>query len=241
MRFIERSADHHYTFDGVTYPGVTSILKVYDKSDALMAWASRMTAEAAVAMGESLVPLIATVGPEGAVKALTARSAWQRDEAASIGTEIHGLADLLHRGEQLPELSPVVAERVKHYAGWFAASGWKIRATEAAVVNPEVGYGGTFDLLAYDPDGRTVLADIKTGKGVYRETALQLAAYGMAKWLDMGDGTLYAMPDIARYAVLHVTASGVREIEMLVGKAERDAFRACLTLSTWREQTKGRL
>ena len=44
----------------------------------------------------------------------------------------------------------------------------------------DLGYGGTLDLLAYDETGRTVLADVKTGRSVYSETRLQLLAYGEA-------------------------------------------------------------
>ena len=77
---ITRSPSHQYTFEGVTYPGVTSILKIIDKSDALMSWAARMTAEAAIEALPSLPSLLASVGPVGVTKALTARSAWKRDD-----------------------------------------------------------------------------------------------------------------------------------------------------------------
>ncbi len=108
-----------------------------------------------------------------------------------------------------------------------------------------MGWGGTFDLLAYDRDGKTVLADIKTGKGVYKEAVLQLAAYGMAKIVQPAtDGILpaqtYPMPLPDRYVILHVTADGVREIEIAVGTAERMAFLACLDLYHWIEGMKGK-
>ena len=74
--------------------------------------------------------------------------------------------------------------RVLAYAAWWKASGWRLRLSEAMLVNPMMGYGGTLDLLAYDRDGRTVLADIKTGKGVYQEAVLQLTAYGMAELIN---------------------------------------------------------
>jgi len=236
---ITRSPDHQYSYEGKTYPGVTGILKVLDKSGPLMAWAARMTAEAAIGMLEVLPQVIATSGPEGAVKALTARSAWKNDEAKMLGTDVHGMAELVATGKPLPEMAPAVLERVKHYAEWWQASGWTIRATEALLVNPRVGYGGTLDLLCRDRDGRTVLADIKTGKGVYQETSLQLAAYGMAE-LIQANGMVFDMPPVDRYAVIHVTGTGVREIEMVVGDMERDAFGCCLGLSRWTETQKGK-
>lgn len=242
FRHIVRSPDHQYTFDGVTYPGVTGILKVLDKSGPLMNWAARQTAEAAVLMQirGALSDLLATVGPEGAVKALTSRSNWKNEEARDLGTDVHAMADLIATGQPLPPMSEITMKRVDAYEQWWRNSGWKLRASEYAVINTALGYGGTGDLLCYDRDGRTVLADIKTGKGVYHETALQLAAYGAAEWMDTGDGAIYAMPHVDRYAVIHVTADKVREVDVIVGQAEVDAFKACMALTAWSKSRKGR-
>lgn len=238
MSYIQRTPDHRYIYDGNTYPGVTSILRVIDKSDALMSWASRQTAEAALAMLPTLPTLLESVGPSGAVAAMTARSSWKKDEAAQLGTTVHALAEAIVRGE-LAQIPPEAADHVRHYAEWWKASGWKVSTTEAMVVNPEMGYGGTFDLLARDADNRRVLADVKTGRGIYWEGALQLAAYGMAQVIEVG-GTIYEMPAIDRYVILHVTREGMREVEVSVGSLERAAFAAALTLSAWRETVKGR-
>ena len=252
---ITRSADHRYTYEGVTYPGVTSILKVLDKSDALMGWAARQTAEAAIALMEqpaiaspeggatrALYALYDAVGAEGVIRALTARSSWQRDEAASLGTEVHAAADYYMRHGSMEETPGPLRDRIKLYADWWQASGWTLRLSEAMIVNPEWGYGGTFDLLALDPEGRTVLADIKTGKGVYREAVLQLTAYGAytGTVVQFTDGKVYPMPHVDRFVVLHVTTDGVREVELTVGNREMSAFLACLDLHHWAESMKGK-
>ncbi len=245
---IVRTQDHRYGYAGNTYPGVTDILKVIDKSGALMTWAARQTAEAAVAMGmasidhaSGLQTLIETVGPDGAVKALTSRANWTRDEAASLGSAVHNLADQLVKGEPLDVESPLAHEYAKGYAEWWQASGWRLRLSEAVVVHPDVGYGGTFDLLAYDRDGKTVLADIKTGKAVYKEAILQLTAYGMAPLVSpMGSDRVYPLPIPDRYAVIHVTKDGVREVCIDVGQAERMAFLDCVDLHRWLASVKGK-
>lgn len=239
---ITRSIDHQYTYEGKTYPGVTGILKVLDKSGPLMAWAARQTAEAFIATIDDIPDLLAAVGPEGVVKAMTSRSAWKNDEAKDLGTDVHDIADRINRGEDTGPMAPSVAERVEHYRSWLAASGWDVKISEAYLVEPDLGYGGTLDILARDADGRSVLADIKTGKGVYRETVLQLAAYGMAKYIQpVGATKVFTMPAVDRYAILHVTASGVREIEVPIGDVDRIAFTACLNLSAWSQAQKGRL
>jgi hypothetical protein len=237
---ITRSADHRYTYAGKTYPGVTSILKIIDKSDALMSWAARQTAEAAIGLGaEQLSRLLDNVGNEGTVKALTSRSSWKRDAAAQLGSDVHAIADRLIRGQDVVGIAENVRKHVEHYGDWWVTSGWTLRTSEAMLVHPTFGYGGTLDLLARDRDGRTVLADIKTGKGVYREAVLQLTAYGLAELIQTEAG-IFTMPAVDRHVILHVTADGVREIEVPVGTLEKVAWGACLDLHQWAETTKGK-
>jgi hypothetical protein len=145
--------------------------------------------------------------------------------------------------EDVADMDESTLKRVNVYAEWWKASGWRKRLSEAMVVFPSTGYGGTFDLLAYDEDGRTVLADLKTGgSGVYREAILQLTAYGMAPLVQpAGTGQVFPMPTIDRYVIVHVQATKVRTIEVSVGEAERMAFLDCIDLWRWLQKTKGRL
>jgi hypothetical protein len=248
---ISRSTDHQYTYNGVTYPGVTSILKVIDKSDALMSWAARQTAEAAVGLAledtlhgahkSALYDLLNTVGREGTIKALTSRSSWKRDEAAALGTAVHGYADDHINGRPIPDDLPAVQrDYVTVYEDWWKAAGWTVRTSEAYLVHTAHGYGGTLDLLCRDRDGRTVLADIKTGKGVYSEAVLQLAAYGNAELIQTPAGDLFPMPAVDRYAILHVTKDGVREIEVSIGALELLAWGAAIDLYQWHRTVKGK-
>jgi hypothetical protein len=114
------------------------------------------------------------------------------------------------------------------------------------VVFPTHRYGGTFDLLCYDQDGKTVLADIKTGgkvgRKLYETEVLQLAAYGLAPIVaPMGSPKAYPMPKIDRYTVLHVTTAGVKELEVNVGTAEHMAWMACIDLNSWKQGMKGKI
>jgi hypothetical protein len=240
---ITRDRWHRYTYAGQTYPGVTSILRVLDKSDALMAWASRNTAEAALAQLDHLPSLRDTVGPDGVIKALTARSGWKRDEAAALGSAVHELADLIVRGEPLPGGTSEVASRMAEaWAAWWQTSGWRHRLSEAFLVHPQLRYGGTLDLLAYDEQGRTTLADTKTGS-VYPEVRLQLTGYGLPGTLVQPQGLseVWPMPPIERYVVLDTKEAGVRVIDLDIGAEDVEAFRACLPLHHWRTNHKGRL
>ena len=233
---IARDRYHRYTHEGVVYRGTTSIIGVLDKSDALMPWAAKQTATAAVGLVNELPAMLAAMGPDGVISALTKRSAWERDKAADIGSSIHEWADRIALGEATEAVPADIRERVEAYAYWWVASGWKRRLTEACVVSTSMGYGGTLDILAFDEHGRTVLGDVKSGRNVYAETKLQLAAYGMAELIaPPGSEVAYPMPKVDRYVVIHVTDAGVRPVEVDVTDEDRDAFRACIVLDRWRE------
>jgi hypothetical protein len=263
---ITRDAAHRYTLtlddEKQQLPGVTTILGVLDKSAPLMTWAAKQTAEAAVLMAgnHSLLPLIDQVGEKGAIAALSSRSAWKRDEAAQLGTEVHALADLVVRGMPTPPMGDTQRARVLHYAAWWKgelAKGAKLRLSEAMVArpndpdNPHSGWGGTFDLLYYDGDGCTVLADIKTGgkwgRDAYDSEILQVTAYGLAKYVQPAVDNvltetpkLYPMPLADKHKLIHVTAEGCQEIHLDIGTPERMAFLACLDLHWWLQGLKGK-
>lgn len=239
MNAITRTPDHVYTYQGVSYPSVTTVLKVLDKSGPLMSWASRMTAEAAVRLAPSLPTLIETTGQDGAIRALMARSNWVNEKARLMGTAVHALADAIATGQPLPAMTETEMAYIDHYERWWRGSKWRLRTSEAMLVNTGLGYAGTLDLLCYDADGRTVLADIKTGKAVYPETTLQLAAYGYAEVIEAPGLGLFPMPPIDRYCVVHVTGEKLEVIEVPIGSAEIKAFAACRDLWEWRESRKG--
>lgn len=236
---ITRSADHRYKYQGKWYPGTTGILKVLGATFSQAAnYGAKHASLAAVDLANELPKMIETVGREGAAKAVASAGNNYRDKAAQKGTDIHGLADLVVRNQPIPVMADHIRDAVKAYAEWWAASGWTLRTSEAMLINVEMQYGGTLDLLARDKDGRTVLADIKTG-GVYKEAVLQLAAYSGAEKIET-DAGIYAMPTVDRHVILNVTADGVREIECTVGALERMAFAACRDLYDWSESMKGK-
>ena len=238
-RRITRSADHDYTYDGKTYPGTTNILKIIDKSGPLMTWAANNTAEAAIELVNELPTMLAAIGPKGVKSALRERGTKKRDDAAQLGTDVHDLADRMIKGETLPEMPETTRVRVEHVARWWEASGWTMRASEAMLINPEMQYGGTLDLLAYDREGRTTLLDYKTGSGVYKEVVLQLTAYADATYIESDKG-FFNMPAVDRMMVLHVTTEGAREIDIVISNLERLAWAACRDIYDWTESMRGK-
>jgi hypothetical protein len=241
---IARSADHFYTYEGERYPGVTGILQVLGANFSVAArYGAKQAATVAADLVDSgtIFDLWQAQKRDGFIAGMTASAVNHRNEAAALGTDVHAMAELVVRGEPTPAMNETTRARVLHYAAWWEASGWTLRLAEAMVVFPTHRYGGTFDLLAYDRDGKTVLADVKTGKGVYKEVALQLAAYSLAPIVaPTGSPKAYPMPKVDRHVVLHVTTEGVREVEIAVGTAEHMAWLACIDLHSWAESMKGK-
>jgi hypothetical protein len=245
---IQRTADHTYIWTDPTtgivhrLPGVTGLLGIISKGYALDNWRDRTISEAAIELHRSgvLAAVIETVGDKGAIGALREAAKEKRDVAGRLGSEVHRMADEINAG-RVPEGIDKALAYANAYREWRDASGWRLRLSEAIVIFPSQGYGGTFDSLWYDADGKTVLADVKTGS-VYREAILQLTAYGLCPLVSpMGSDTVYPMPHIDRYVVLDVKPEGVRPIDINVGQAELMAWADVLDLHKWQQSVKGKL
>lgn len=112
------------------------------------------------------------------------------DQAADIGTAVHaGIEQALHglpdddvqtfvAGEL--EGDEQVEKALKALGGFFQ---WRDMVSlepveqEVSLVSETYEYGGTLDLVAR-VGGKLALVDWKTSGGIYRETLIQLAAYG---------------------------------------------------------------
>ena len=238
---ITRDRYHRYTYQGQTYPGVTSILRVLDKSDALMAWASRNTAEAALAQLDHLAGLRDTVGPDGVIKALTARLGLEarRGRGSGLRHPRHGRA---HRPGRAParraRRSSAPGSRPTPPGGRARAgvSGWPRPSSSS---RPWATAARSTCSPTTRPDGPSSPTS-RSGANVYPEVVLQLLAYGEAALIaPQGSPLAYPMPAIERYVVLHVTDTGVRVIDVEVDDDDRAALRACLPLSRWHTAMKG--
>lgn len=205
---------HGYTLNGEKVPSVTGVIDTLPKP-ALINWAARVTAAHAVDHWHELAQL----PPSQRLKELE-DARWNINrEATSRGTEIHALGERLAAGEEVepgPHLGPAQA-----YADF--CDRWEVEflATEAPCASTRFKYAGTLDSiaivrgLARVPEYAhlselPVMLDLKTGKGVYESTALQLAAYaGCDIWQPDGPESEQPMPAIAGLFVAHILADDV--------------------------------
>lgn len=211
---------HTYRLDGEPIPSVTTILKLGFPAPALVSWAAKSVAQAAVDEWTELSAL----GVTERYERLKGAPWVKRDAAAFRGTQLHAIGEQLVAGEQadVPDHLQGVAQR---YADWLDE--WDVEpvAVERPVCHVEYRYAGTFDLIADLKDGVRWLLDIKSGSGVYDSHVLQLAGYRYAEKMLHATGDLIDMPTVDRAGVIHVTPDDVRLIPV---DASRRAFRAFL-------------
>jgi len=132
------------------------------------------------------------------------------ERAALVGTNVHDALELVANGQNVEYPNYTIEEWGLILKGCeflsasqYTPDGWEpmphpweleILAVEAKFVAPELGYGGTIDLVA-NLNGKVWLLDWKTSKSVYDEYALQLTAYAKA-W------NLSGMDKVERMGVL---------------------------------------
>lgn len=238
-----RRDEHHRYFYGSTgpLPSVTTIIKSLDRSGPLIGWAKRETAAAAVRNLDMLAEMVKTGGKEHAQKWLSGIPDYQRDTAADLGSRIHAIADEINRGV-VPQglITPELDARpyITAYQRFLAHMNPRFILSEAMVCNLTDHYGGSLDsAVAVEFPGENVpaLLDIKTGRGVYPETALQFSGYANAEFTATPDDpTQHPLPDFKRFGVVHLQPDGTWTlVPYEVGDPEWSAFLACLALHRW--------
>jgi len=173
----------------------SSAAGIVDKSRFLIPWALNLAAahlrqyfensSSTTYTAEELLPLI-----DEAIKQHTIK----KEEAASIGSIVHGFAEEYARfrlciGPE-PQISEEWDERattgVSGFLDWFNAHEVKFIETERLLYSRQHGYVGITDVVA-SVDGKKYLMDYKTSKGIYNEQFYQLSAYWGAYEEEMGE------------------------------------------------------
>ena len=239
---LSRTAGHVYSFNTGSevfspLPSVTTVIgKTIDKSGAIAGWARRETAACAVRNLDMLFRMRETGGDAAAVAWLKGIPDYQRDAAADIGTRIHRLVEQLARGAE-PDVTAEEAPFVDGYRRFLAAFRPRFLAVEEMVCSLRHRYAGTLDAIAII-GGETWILDVKSGSGVYPETALQLAAYASADFVGRpGIAKRFRLPRATRFGVIHVRPEGARLVEYHVDRGTFAAFLEARRLHEWRQGT----
>lgn len=213
-------------------PSVTTIMKVGLAKPQLVAWAARMSAEYAVKNWDDLSELpvwdrVAVIRDAHRVIA---------DEAALTGDTVHELIDAWSTGRPMGEYPRKVDSYVNQFVSFMNHYRPEFLYNEVTVWSHEHGYAGTADWIA-KIGGRVLLGDNKTGKRVYDEVGLQLAALANADVILTPDGEEIPVPEIEGLAALHVRPRSYRLVEVAGREECFRAFLACRELFDWHQVT----
>ena len=209
---ITTSAGRVYTWGDESFPSVTTILGGGIPKPALVPWAIRSVAEAAVAMTRTgQLAALLNASPDAALAKLKSAPYDQRDKAATLGSAVHEAAEAYILGTPHVPSDPAVLPYLAQFHRFVEAEQPEYLAAECTVYHRACGYAGTLDAIVR-LRGKTWIMDYKTGAGVYPEAALQLAAYRYAEFVGLPDGTETPLPEIDGALVLHLQKDGYRLI-----------------------------
>jgi len=199
-----------YQFNDRDLISVTSVRRVVGMPFNLAMWQVNQVIKAAEAIRGTAVESGLT---EDEYRKHVRKSATQeRDMAAALGSSIHEAAEQGITAARLADhddRKPFLAQ----YERWQREMEPTILLNESQVFNLTEGYAGSLDLIADIKQSRWLI-DIKTGKGVYNDHALQLALYLGAEFIGGYDPQEDAdvqypeataiLHDTDRMAVLHL-------------------------------------
>jgi hypothetical protein len=236
---VPKQDGRYYKVPGIEepLPSVTTILGALAKP-ALAPWAAKSVAEWVRDNWQAVHAMMQT-DPDAAVQAMKGAPWRQSNKAADLGSAIHAVADALASGAELPEIPPEAEPYIEQFLAAHREHDIEMVATERTVCNTYMGYAGTMDALIRI-DGRLLVCDIKTGKDVWPEAVLQLAAYQHASYWVTDEDELEEMPRVDGAVVLHLRPDRHRLIEVTDEHAWV-AFGALMTVWRWQQTRRGAL
>lgn len=183
-----------YTVGALTFPSVTTVLSAYPKSDHFLNWLKNNGRHSDIIV----------------------------NELAKVGTQVHNGIENVLNGEELDafsgKYSREVWELINNGIRFIKSHNVKPLFVERRVICPEVGTGGTIDLIAeiVNPEGitETWLLDWKTSTAVFNTHKIQQATY-FKIWNSQAEA--YGLPKIDRVGLIHLRANP-RKAEFLSGR-----------------------
>lgn len=195
----------------VYYSRISSFAKTLEDASGLNLWFGRMTA-LGLAQRRDLVSLTATTQPDdkNALNKIVeaAMAAAKSDAAANRGTALHAATEHVDLGGEVEAIDTDMRADIEAYME--ATKKLRVLAIEKFVVLDDFKLGGTFDRLVMLPDGRVVVADVKSGKDADKyaqSTAMQIALYAHGQMYDPS-GVRTPMPgvDLTTGLLIHLPA-----------------------------------
>jgi hypothetical protein len=222
----------------IPYTRVSTLAKVLDDKTALTKWKQRQTA-VGIGLRPDLAALASVIKDDN--KKLDelveqAMAAAETTRAANIGTTLHALTEYIDKGEAPPNIPDNAWPDMQAYED--ATRGIAMLAIETFVVIDALEAAGSFDRLVQLPDGRVMVADIKTGQhepNYPHAAAIQIAIYSRGHLYDPDKGRLGYLPDLG------VSQTEGLLIHLPAGKGTCDLYLLDLTVGWELAQTATRV
>lgn len=228
---------YRYRWEGRDLPSWSSLRHIAGIKPQIHGWALDGMVTEAIRMGTTIAAATVTNSPaatEWVRRKLWEASLEERDRPARLGTKVH---QAVETGLDPEQADPDIASKLRQFRHFLAVTGAKVIGQEYQVYNLELGYGGTVDLLLLLPDGSIWVVDIKSGKSLWGEHALQVMGYLQGQIVgrdDVVDEALTAFHRSARgMAVLHLTDAYAEFRSMVTDLETWEAFRGLFRFAMW--------
>lgn len=217
---------------GERVPSVTTIISGGVPKPALPRWSAKAAAEYA----DRSWDILSALSPAERVTLIKGAPWREAGAKADLGSAVHDAVDAWCTDRPMPSWSDGVVEHMEGFMEFLEAREPTFLANEATVWNRAHGYAGTLDFLA-TINSRLTLVDVKTGKAVYPEVALQLEALARAEVVVAPDGTETPMPRPDVLAVLHLRPKSWALVPVASGEESWRAFLAAAEVTRWSRDT----
>lgn len=192
----------------VPYQRCTSFIDVISDKWNLQKWEKRMVATGLATRADLLLSVSAHLNDKDALDRICedAKEAAKASAAATTGTALHALTELVDRGQELPPLPESASADLAAYQA--ATTELSAVHIEQFMVLDSYRIGGTPDrVVKYD--GKRYIADLKTGSIEWDpgKIAAQLAIYARAQTYDIATGARGRHDaDLERGIIIHLPA-----------------------------------
>ena len=209
------------------YVSVTTVISEGIPKPGLDKWAIKRRIEIAADKRKE----IALVTKAKAIEILTAADLYNGNDASALGSRVHAMCEKIAKGK---DVLPTKEEKpfIDNFRKFIDEHSPQFEETESTVFSNTHGYAGTLDEIAVI-DGKRYVLDIKTGKSVWPEAALQMSAYRYADFLGRSGGHEEALPHINGGLVLHIRPDRYQIIPVDTGPNTFDTFLSALDIYRW--------
>lgn len=168
---------HRYKINGEYANGVTTALGIIAKPQ-LIYWSANMAADH---VKSTLVPGkgLDEIQIQQLVEECRKAHLRKRDSAADQGTYIHNwIEDFVNRKSPAMPVNENLQRTINDFLAWWDNTNIEVIYPERAMCSVKYMLAGTPDLIC-KVDGKLTIMDWKTGKGIYPEMFMQMAAYAI--------------------------------------------------------------